>query len=114
MPPKAIATTYWSHVRSARVLAQPPGDERPRAADGAEREVDDARRPVEDDEADARERVHAAEREAEHDVRLEELPVDAEDGEAERLCMGVFRTCVTRSDQLPGRIDEERGESREQ
>ncbi len=97
------------------MLAQPPGDERPRAADGAEGKVDDARRPVEDDEADARERVHAPEREAEHEVRLEELPVDAEDGEAEQAMHGGSSAPVSRGlISSQGRIDEERGESREQ
>jgi hypothetical protein len=52
------------------VLEQVPGDQGARGADRAEREVQDARRPVERDHADPGERVDPAEREPERDERL--------------------------------------------
>ncbi len=55
--------------------------------DGAEGDVQHAGRPVQHDEADARERVHAPERQPDHDEGLEELPVHAEHARARRLVM---------------------------
>ena len=60
--------------RDAAVVDERPGDERAHGADGAEREVENAGRPVEDDHADAGQRVDAAQRETGHDERLEVLP----------------------------------------
>ena len=70
-------------MRPARVVDHPVGDQGARGADRPEREVQDAGRLVEHDDADAGERVHAPEREAQHDVGLEELPVDAEHGKGD-------------------------------
>src|SRR6185503_17710027 len=62
----------------ARVVQDPVTDEGARGSDGAEGEIEHAGRLVEHHDADTGESVGAAECEPEHDVRLEELPVDAE------------------------------------
>ena len=70
---------------AARVVEEVVGDQGARGSDGAEREVQHTGGPVQHDQPDARERVHAPERQADHDERLDELPVDAEHGEREHV-----------------------------
>ena len=65
-------------VRPARVVDHPVRDQGARGADGAEGEIEHPGGLIEHDDPDARQRVRTAERQAEHDVRLEELPIDAE------------------------------------
>ena len=70
---------------TARVVEQVVGDQGARGPDGAEREVQHTGGPVQHDQPDAGERVHASERQADHDERLDELPVDAEHAEREHV-----------------------------
>ena len=77
-PAERDADDVREPVGTARVVDEVVGDQGARGTDGAERDVQHPGRLVEHDEADARERVGAAERQPEHDVRLEERPVHAE------------------------------------
>src|SRR5665213_1033735 len=61
-------------------------------ADGAERDVQHPGGPVQHDQSDAGERVHASERQADHDERLEEQPVHAEDTQREHAIHRSLRT----------------------
>jgi hypothetical protein len=70
-------------VRAARVHDQVVGDQGSGRADCAECEVEHPGRPVEHDQADPRERVHAPEGQPGHDEGLQELPVHPEDAESE-------------------------------
>ena len=70
---------------AARVVDQPVRDQGTRGPDGAEREVQHTGGPVQHDQPDAGERIHASERQADHDERLDELPLDAEHAEREHV-----------------------------
>jgi hypothetical protein len=55
------------------VVDEGPGDQGAHGADGTEGEVQHPRRPVEHDDADARQRVDTAQRQAGDDVGVEVL-----------------------------------------
>ena len=79
-------------VGRSRVLDQVVGDQGARGADGAERDVQNARCLVQDDQADAGQGIHPAQRQPKHDIRLEELPVHAEDRESDNAMHRFSRT----------------------
>ena len=80
-PAERDADRECEPLGTPRVVEEVVGDQGARGSDGAEREVQHSGGPVQHDEADAGEGVDTAERQADDDERLEELPVDAEDAE---------------------------------
>ena len=77
-PPNATQARYASQCGRLVWLIIQYAIRAPAAPIGAEGEIEHPGGLIEHDDPDSRQCVRTAERQAEHDVRLEELPIDAE------------------------------------